>query len=96
MAFLSILPTMENSAYRPETEQEVEPYGPVLDIVHVEPIFILKRQVGPTGYLRHTGDTRLDREEPPMVFTVLIHFALLMGPRTDKTHLAQKYIEELR
>ena len=79
-----------------ETEDDIEPKRPTFDIVDIKTVFILERQVGTPGNLRHTGDAWLDGEQPPMILIVLVHFTLLMRTRPDKTHVPLENIEELR
>ena len=78
-----------------ETDDDIKPERPVLDIVHVEPVLVLERQIRATGHLRHTRDPGLYREQPPMILVVFLHFPLLMRPRTDERYVSDERVPEL-
>ena len=55
-----------------ETNGEVEPGRPILDIEHIETELVFEREIGPSGNLREPGNARLDREETAMVFLIIL------------------------
>src|SRR3989344_4971364 len=79
-----------------EADSNIQPKRPILYIKDVEAVLVLKGQVGTSGNLCHTRDSRLDGQKPTMIFRVTLHFALLVRSRTHKTHIAAQNIEKLR
>src|SRR5271157_74637 len=93
----SIRPGAENyGGYRSDEYTEVHPERPVLDIIYVQPHHVLKRKFAPARYLPEAGEPRPDAQAFLMPGSISLHFQRDRRSRTDKAHVAQKDVDQLR
>src|SRR3989344_3312672 len=79
-----------------ETDLDIQPERPILDIEDIQAVLILEGEVRAAGYLGHAGNSRLDGEQTPVILRIAVHCAFLVRTRTDQTHIAAQDIKELR